>query len=122
MAISIRTVDRVFGALLLIGSMLHSYGSFSSYKLGTPELVWALSGSLAGGLTAVINLIRSGRPEDLALAWLAAVASILWCAVALGFGAAIGDILNPRVLWHAICAAILAAFSLRTALGYLHTH
>ena len=50
-------LDRVFGVLLLIGAALHSYGSISSYRLGTPELVWALSGSLAGGLTATINLV-----------------------------------------------------------------
>ena len=117
MSISIGTLDRVFGALLLIGSALHSYGSISSYKLGTPELIWALSGSLAGGLTAAINLVRSGRPEDMALAWLAAIASTAWFAVAMGYGAAIGNIFDPRVLWHATCGLVLALFSLRTALG-----
>ena len=117
MPISMRTIDRVFGALLFIGSVLHAYGSIVGYKFGTPELVWALSGSLAGGLTAAINLIRTKRPEDKALAWLAAVASLLWCAVALGFGAAIGNIFDPRVLWHAICSAVLAVFSVRMALG-----
>jgi len=117
MSISIRILDRVFGVLLLIGSALHSYGSISSYRLGTPELVWALSGSLAGGLTAAINLVRSGRPKDLAIAWLALVAGIAWFAVAIGYGAAIGNIFDPRVLWHATCSLVLVFFSLRTVLG-----
>ena len=63
MSISISNLGPVFGVLLLIGSALHSYGSVASYRLGTPELIWALSGSLAGGLTAAINLIRNTRPE-----------------------------------------------------------
>jgi hypothetical protein len=121
MAISMRTLDRVFGALLLIGFALHLYGSISSYKLGTPELIWALSGSLAGGLTAAINLVRSGRPDDMTLAWLAAIPSIAWFAVAVGYGAAIGNIFDPRVLWHATCALVLALFSLRMALGRART-
>ena len=122
MPISFRTVDRVFGALLLIGSALHSYGSVVSYKFGTPELIWALSGSFAGGLTAAVNLMRSGRPGDHALAWLAAVASCLWLAIAVGFGAAIGNVFDFRGLWHAVCAAMLAVFSLRTALGRMHNN
>jgi hypothetical protein len=117
-----KTLDRVFGVLLLVGSVLHSYGSISSYKFGTQELVWALSGSLAGGLTAVVNLVRSGRPEDMTLAWVAFVACIGWFAVAIGYGAAIGNLVDPRVLWHAISALALAAFSLRTALGYARAH
>jgi hypothetical protein len=112
-----KTLDRVFGTLLLIGSMLHSYGSISSYPSRSPELVWALSGSLAGGLIAVLNLVRAGRPEDATLAWITCVASLSWFAVAVGFGAAIGNLIDPRVLWHAIAALALTAFSLRTAIG-----
>ena len=113
----IKTLDRLFGSLLLIGSLLHSYGSISSYPLGSQELVWALSGSLAGGLIAVLNLVRSGRPEDRTLAWIAFVGSLSWIAVAVGFGVAIGHLFDPRVLWHAISALALAGFSLRTAIG-----
>jgi hypothetical protein len=114
---STKSLDRGFGILLLIGSALHSYGSISSYKFGTQELVWALSGSLAGGLTAAINIIRSGRPGDMPVAWVSFIASICWFAVAIGYALAIGNVFDPRVLWHATCALALAAFSLRTALG-----
>ncbi len=114
---SMKLLDKTFGVLLLVGSMLHAYGSMSSYQFGTQELVWALAGSLAGGLTAAINLLRAARPEDTTLAWVAFVASIGWCAVAIGFGAAIGNLFDPRVLWHAISALALAGFSLRTLRG-----
>jgi hypothetical protein len=118
MSWSAKYLDRTFGMLLLVGSALHSYGSISFYKIGSQELVWALSGSLAGGLTAAINLVRSGRPEDTAIAWVSSIASMCWFAVAIGFGLAIGNVFDPRVLWHATCALALAAFSLRTAIGY----
>ena len=95
---SMKLFDKVFGVLLLVASMLHAYGSMSSYKFGSQELVWALSGSLAGGLTAAINLLRSDRPEDATLAWVAFVASIGWGAVAIGFGAAIGNLIVARDL------------------------
>jgi len=108
-------LDRLFGALLLIGSVLHAFGSVAHYPLGSQELVWALSGSLAGGLIAVLNLVRAGRTEDPALTWIAFAASLGWVAVALGFGLAIQSLLDPRVLWHAISALVLAGFCVRTA-------
>jgi len=114
---AIKILDRIFGALLLVDSMLHSYGSISAYPAGGQELVWALSGSLAGGLIAVLNLVRSGRPNDLILAWITCIASLCWVAVAVAFGAAIGNLIDPRVLWHVISALVLAVFSLRTATG-----
>jgi hypothetical protein len=112
-----RTLDRLFGVLLLVGALLHSYGSISGYPSGSQELVWALSGSLAAGLIAVLNLVRSGRPEDRTLAWIAFLGSLSWVAVAVGFGVAIGNLFDPRVLWHVISALALAGFSLRTAIG-----
>jgi hypothetical protein len=110
-------LDRIFGVLLLIGAGLHVVGSILHYPSLSPELVWALSASLAGGLIAVLNLIRAGRPRDLTLAWVACIGSLLWVAIAIAFGASIGSVLDPRVLWHAIATIVLAAFSLRTALG-----
>lgn len=120
MAWSAKYFDRTFGVLLLVGSALHSYGSISFYKIGSQELVWALSGSLAGGLTAAINLVRSGRPDDISIAWVSCVASVCWVAVAIGFGLAIGNVFDLRVLWHATCALVLGVFSLRTAIGYAY--
>jgi hypothetical protein len=36
---------------------------------------------------------------------------VLWAAVALAYGAAIGAIIDVRVLWHFVAAAALAGFS-----------
>jgi hypothetical protein len=113
----IRNIDRAFAALLLLGAVLHAYGSFSSYPIGSQNLVWALSGSLAAGLLAVLNLVRAGRPADHPLARITLFGCLCWVAVAVGFGLSIGDVYDPRVLWHAISALVLAAFSLRTIVG-----
>jgi len=117
----LKTLDRFFGVLLLVGSVLHAYGSISFYRLGSAELVWALSGSLAGGLTSVVNLVRAGRPEDTTVAWISLVAAICWAIVAAGFGAAIGNLIDPRVLWHLVCALALATFSVLTVIGRAQT-
>ncbi|MEP9371792.1 hypothetical protein [Mesorhizobium sp. KR1-2] len=109
-----RTVDTIFGVLLLIGAILHSYGTFIGYPLGSEVFVWSLAGSLAAGLIAVLNILRSRRPGDRALAWICLVSSLCWAGVALAFGRAIGNVVDPRVLWHAVAALVLAGFSLRT--------
>jgi hypothetical protein len=79
-------------------------------------LVWSLSGTLAGLLLASLNLLRTGRPGDRALAWVSFAGCLGWIAVALGFGVASGNVLDVRALTHAINAAVLAALSLRSAL------
>lgn len=110
------TIDRVFGWLLVVGASLHAFGSVTGYGSQPELLVWSLSGTLAALLLAVLNLMRAGRPSDRSLALVCLTGSIAWVAVALGFGAAIGDVLDPRALIHAVNAAVLAAFSLRTLL------
>jgi len=112
-----KAIDGIFALLLLIGAVLHGYGTVTGYQAGTEVFVWSLAGSLAAALIAVLNLLRRERRGDRALALICLVASLAWVAVALGFGAAIGNLLDPRVLWHAIAAAVLAVFSLRSLTG-----
>lgn len=116
-----RKIDQLFAGLLLIGAILHAFGSIASYPRGSQILVWALSGSLAAGLLAVLNLVRAGRPADHALGWITFFGCMCWVAVAIGFGMVIGNVYDPRPLWHATAALVLAAFSLRTALGWATT-
>ncbi|PSJ63695.1 hypothetical protein [Pseudaminobacter soli (ex Li et al. 2025)] len=113
-----RTIDTIFGVLLLIGAILHGYGTFVGYAVGSEVFVWSLAGSLAAGLIAVLNILRSRRPDDQALAWICLVSSLCWVGVALAFGSAIGNVRDPRVLWHAIAALVLAGFSLRTLIAH----
>ena len=111
-----KMIDRWFGWLLLLGAVLHGYGSLQSYSWLTPELVWALAGTLAIGLLAAINLLRVSRPGDRALAWVSFAGCAGWLVLAFGFGVSIGAPLDPRVLYHVLAALVLAAFSLRAAL------
>jgi hypothetical protein len=107
-------VDRGLAWLLVLGALGHLFGSWSGYRQQPETLVWALSGSLAAMLVAAINLLRVGRPHDRGLGTVCLAGSLAWTAVALGFGSAIGNVLDVRVLIHAATAALLAAMSLRT--------
>jgi len=64
-----KIIDRIFGWLLVIGALLHAYGSLMFYGPSTVTLVWALSGSLAALLLAALNLMRINRPADRTLAY-----------------------------------------------------
>lgn len=112
-----KTIDRVFGWLLVLGAILHSVGSFVALRSNPGVLVWALSGSLAALLVAALNLMRVNRPGDRTLAWVSAAGSIAWTLVAIGFGASIGNVLDPRAMYHAVAGAVLAVFSVRTAIS-----
>jgi membrane protein DedA with SNARE-associated domain len=72
---------------------------------------------LAAALVAVLNLVRAGRPEDRTLAWITFCGSLCWVAVAIAFGASIGNVIDPRAVWHALSAFVLAGLSFRTAIG-----
>ncbi len=109
-----KALDGILALLLLIGALLHGYGTISGYQPGTEIFVWSLSGSLAAGLIAVLNLLRRERRGDRVLALICLVANLAWAGLALGFGAAIANMLDPRVLWHVITALGLALFSLKS--------
>jgi hypothetical protein len=100
--------------LLVVGGLLHAGGSWHAFHNDPPRLLWALSGSLAALLVAAVNLLRVGRPTDRPLAWVSFAASAAWVAVAVGFGAVLGHLADPRAVIHAVTAAVLAALSLRT--------
>jgi len=112
-----KIVDRIFGWLLVLGAILHSIGSIVAVRDKPDILVWALSGALAALLVAALNLMRVNRPADRTLAWVSTAGSIAWMLVAIGFGASIGNVLDPRAMYHTIVGAVLAAFSIRGALS-----
>lgn len=105
---------KIAGWLLAAGAVLHSYGAISHYAFGTEILIWSLGCSVAAALIAALGLIRlQGRRDDRALALISGLSSLAWVAVGLGFGHAIGNIADPRALWHAGCAAVLAVIAFR---------
>lgn len=55
-----------------------------------------------------------GRATDRPLAWVCLAGCLAWIAVAVGFGAVIGNVFDPRAVMHALNAAVLAAMSIRS--------
>jgi len=109
-------VDRSLGWLLIVGTLLHAYGSYLAYAFLTPTLVWAWSGSVAGLLLGAINLLRVNRPYDRSLAWVAFFGCVAWLAITCAFAATLPNPFDFRPIYHVVVGAGLAAFSLRTAL------
>ncbi len=112
-----RTADCIFGWLLILASIMHAYGSIASYSKTPVTLVWALSGALAGILVASLNLLRIGRAQDRPLTWLSLGGTVAWMAVAIAFGAAAGNVLDPRPMTHVAIAVVLIAMCVRTLLN-----
>lgn len=111
-----KVVDRVFGCLLAIGGVLHGFGSWAVYHGQPMSLLWALSASFAVLLLAAVNLLRAGRRRDHALGWISFAGCLVWIGFTLWFGKLIGNILDFRPLINLVLTAVLAIFSLRTAL------
>ncbi len=64
----VRTIDRVFGWLMVVGALLHCMGTLTAH-LGEDVTLWSLGAGLGELLLAAINLMRVGRPADRTLAW-----------------------------------------------------
>lgn len=111
-----KTVERVFAGLMLLGGIGHGLGSYRAYSQDPMTLLWALSFSFAVFLLAGVNLLRVDRPDDRGLAWLSLAGCLVQIGFALSFGRLIGNELDFRPLVNCIVAAVLAIFSLRSAL------
>lgn len=108
--------DRALSALMLLGAAGHLLGSTRFYLGQRDAQYWAQWFTLVIVLVGAINLLRSFRPDDKALAWLAAGAALSYAASALTFGLLIGNMVDPRVVGFTAIALGLALISLRTAL------
>lgn len=105
------TIDRIFCGLLALAALGHLFGTFKFFNFGTDIFVWSLSGVVAAALLVAINIVRSRRPADRAIAYIALVGNMGWIAIVLLFGQSIGNYLDPRVLIHGVAAAGLSYFS-----------
>jgi hypothetical protein len=113
----LKILDRVLSGLLILGGIGHTLGSFQAYKSDQMTLLWSLCASLFVFLLAALNLIRAGRPQDRALAWVCLVAGLCWIAACLRFGVLIGNLLDVRLLIFGVLSLGLCAFCVRTLLG-----
>jgi len=112
-----KIVDRIFGWILALGGIGHGMGALQAYAHRPDLLLWAESATLAGWLLAALNLLRSGRPNDHALAWVSFAGCLGWLVFVIAFGKLIGNFLDFRPLIQCIVTLALIGFSLRSALG-----
>lgn len=112
-----KIVDLAFCALLAIGATGHLIGSFLFTTIGSVLFVWSLSGVLAAGLLVAVNLLRSLRLNDRALARIALVGNLCWLVVVILFGLSTGDVFDARVLLHGFAALGLSYFSISNLLS-----
>ena len=107
-----RWIDRGLSVLLILSGMAHAYG-VSQFFHDPQTLFWSLLATLLIFLIAAVNLLRTWRPGDRALAGLCAAASLAYFVATLRFGQIIGDMTDFRVILFGVLTLGLAAFSLR---------
>ena len=110
-------LDRFFSCLLIVGGIAHAFGAWSAFHSQPATLLWSEAAAFAIFLLAAINLLRSARPADRALAWISFAGCLVWAGFALAVGGLRGDFLYPPAVANVVDSLILANFSLRTALG-----
>jgi hypothetical protein len=109
-------IDKTFGWLLVLGGLLHGAGTFKAYEVGSSPFVWSLAASFAAILLATINLMRLNRERDVMLARVCLVGCLGWIVIALMFNRSIGNLVDPRGLYHAIVGLVLAWFSFQSVM------
>jgi hypothetical protein len=111
-----KIIDRIFAWILVIGGVLHGWGSCQGYRHEPIIMLWALCATLLTLLIAAVNLLRVERSGDRPLAWICFAGSLSWAIAAFAFGVLIHNIFDPRPLTHYVTALVLAGFSLKAAL------
>jgi len=111
----VRWIDRGLSALLILGGVGHTFGVLNFYT-NPDTLFWSLTDSVLIGLIAAINLLRTWRPGDRALALVAALGSAANLVIAFAFGRLIGDMADFRVLLFGALSLGLLGFGLRDAM------
>ena len=111
----LRYIDRALSVLLILGAIGHTLGVMKFYRGQPHPLFWALCETLLVLLLAAVNLLRSWRPEDRALAWIATISSGAYVVVSIEFGMLMGNLLDPRAVVFGLVSLGLVLFGLRSA-------
>ena len=107
-------LDWLFCVLMAGAAAGHFFGTLTLVERGTSLFVWSMAGVLAAALLVALNVMRIGRPNDRTLIWVCLVGCLCWVAIALMFGQSVGNIFDPRALFHAFAALGLALLSGRS--------
>lgn len=107
-----RRLELVLAGLLALGAVGHLIGTFTGYPWGSEVFVWSLTAVCYVFLIVFLQVLRINRPDDRPVMIAATSATAAWAVLALGFGAAIGNILDFRALMHAGVAATLVTSAL----------
>jgi hypothetical protein len=107
-----RWIDRGLAVLLVLSGIAHAYG-VSNFFHDPQTLFWSLLATLLIFLIAAVNLLRTWRPADRALAGVCAAAAAVYFLATLRFGQIIGDMTDFRVILFGVLTLGLTAFSLR---------
>jgi len=112
-----KIIDRIFAWILVLGGVLHGWGSCYMYRNEPMTMLWSLCATLLTLLIAAVNLLRVERPGDRPLAWISFAGSLSWAIAAFAAGVLIHNIFDPRPMMHWVTALVLAGFSLRATLN-----
>lgn len=107
-----RRLELVLAGLLALGAVGHMIGTFTGYPWGSEVFVWSLAAVCYVFLIVFLQVLRINRPHDRPVMIAATLATAAWAALALGFGAAIGNVLDFRALIHAGVSAALVVTAL----------
>ena len=108
-----RIIELGLCTLLALGGLAHLGGTLVGYEPGTEVFVWSLSAAAFVFTVVFLHALRIAHPTD---GWIAAgaiTATIAWIVLAFAFGAATGDILDPRALIHVVIALLLLVMAVR---------
>ena len=113
----LKNLDRTLAMLLSLGAIGHTFGSIMALRGHPAQLLWALCASVLIVLISAINLLRTWRPGDRLLAWLAAMGALCWLVVSVAFGVIVNNITDLRVVVFVILSVGLIIFSVKDALA-----
>lgn len=113
----LKNLDRALAMLLSLGAIGHTFGSIAAFRGHPAQLLWALCASVLIVLVGAINLLRTWRPGDRLLAWLAAMGTLSWLIVSVAFGVIVNNLTDLRVVVFAILSVGLIIFSVKDALA-----
>lgn len=109
-------IGQGLAVILAIGAGLHGYGSFLAYSRSDPALAWSVGSAFFALFLAALCIYAEASGAGRGLSLLILAGLLAWFVTVLAFGALIGNVADPRVLYHlAVTAALMARFALRSA-------